>query len=139
MPLYDYQCPGCNEALEVLTSSAKQQAVACPSCGIQMERQVCAPSFRLKGGGWYETDFKSGAKRNLTEGDKGAADASSPDSSAPDSSAPNSSSPEAKSAQPRSDGGAQQTSASGGGDKPAADRTGGGAARSNSRSAASSA
>jgi hypothetical protein len=30
---------------------------------------VSAPSFRLKGGGWYETDFKTGNKKNLSSND----------------------------------------------------------------------
>ena len=28
-----------------------------------------APSFRLKGNGWYETDFKTGNKKNLSSND----------------------------------------------------------------------
>ena len=30
-----------------------------------MRKQLSAPKFRLKGKGWYETDFKTGDKRNL--------------------------------------------------------------------------
>jgi predicted nucleic acid-binding Zn ribbon protein len=42
--------------------------VTCPSCGKRgLKRLVSAPVFRLKGSGWYETDFKSDQenKRNL--------------------------------------------------------------------------
>jgi len=28
-----------------------------------------APSFRLKGTGWYETDFKTGSKKNIAKSD----------------------------------------------------------------------
>jgi hypothetical protein len=36
-----------------------------------VRRQLTAPSFRLAGGGWYETDFKKDGKKNLA--DKGDA------------------------------------------------------------------
>lgn len=74
MPLYDYKCLQCEEVTEVLIGSADDSGVSCPACGNLMRRQVSAPSFRLKGNGWYETDFKSDNKRNLA-GDKGAASA----------------------------------------------------------------
>ena len=53
----------------------------CPDCGeTRVRRQITAPSFRLSGGGWYETDFKKDGdkKRNLTE--KGDSPKSAPDS-----------------------------------------------------------
>ena len=34
------------------------------------DRVVSAPSFRLGGKGWYETDFKTGSKKNLVQSDK---------------------------------------------------------------------
>tara|TARA_B100000579_G_scaffold404576_1_gene389508 strand:- start:710 stop:988 length:279 start_codon:yes stop_codon:yes gene_type:complete len=35
-----------------------------------LERRISAPSFRLGGSGWYETDFKTGKKKNLVESEK---------------------------------------------------------------------
>ena len=67
MPLYDYKCADCGSVREILQRSSDQQSVECQSCDGQMQRQRSAPRFRLKGSGWYETDFKSKNKRNLVE------------------------------------------------------------------------
>jgi predicted nucleic acid-binding Zn ribbon protein len=48
----------------------EDRLVYCPSCGEpRLKRLVSAPSFRLKGQGWYETDFKKGNQRNLLRSD----------------------------------------------------------------------
>ena len=47
---------------------------ACPECGqATLTKAMSAPSFRLAGSGWYETDFKKDGdkKRNLVEGSSG--------------------------------------------------------------------
>lgn len=80
MPIYEYVCKGCGAQLEIMHKIGEQLAEPCSRCGGgDLERLVSAAGFRLKGGGWYETDFKSGSKRNLA-GD--AADAKSGDSAA---------------------------------------------------------
>lgn len=72
MPIYDYQCAECQHTLEAIQKLADAPLVDCPACGKPaLRKQVSAPSFRLKGGGWYETDFKTGNKKNLA-GDSGA-------------------------------------------------------------------
>ena len=72
MPFYEYQCSSCGHRHEELQKISDGRLRKCPDCGRNtLKRLVSAPSFRLKGGGWYETDFK-GAKdnqRNLA-GDK---------------------------------------------------------------------
>ena len=68
MPFYEYQCRACGEVAEVLQKVSDPPLRKCPSCGKnQLAKLVSAPIFRLKGGGWYETDFKSeqDTKRNL--------------------------------------------------------------------------
>ena len=73
MPIYEYQCTKCGHQEEVLQKISDAPLKKCPECGKSaMEKMVSAPSFRLKGGGWYETDFKSGKKKNVVEsgGDK---------------------------------------------------------------------
>lgn len=71
MPIYEYACSACGHQLEVLQKVSDAPLRKCPECGKSTLRKlVSAPSFRLKGGGWYETDFKSGNKRNLAEGGK---------------------------------------------------------------------
>lgn len=72
MPIYDYQCAECQHTLEAIQKLADAPLVDCPACGKPaLRKQVSAPSFRLKGGGWYETDFKTGKKKNLA-GDSGS-------------------------------------------------------------------
>ena len=70
MPFYEYQCKRCGHQLEAMQKVNDAPLRKCPECGKQgLERLMSAPVFRLKGGGWYETDFKSDAegKKNLAE------------------------------------------------------------------------
>jgi len=66
MPIYEYHCASCQRDLEKLQKLSDPPLGECPECGASgLRRKVSAPGFRLKGGGWYETDFKSGSKKNL--------------------------------------------------------------------------
>jgi putative FmdB family regulatory protein len=70
MPIYEYRCAGCGHHLDVLQKMTDAPLRKCPDCGkSQLKRLMSAPQFRLKGSGWYETDFKSDKekKRNLVE------------------------------------------------------------------------
>jgi len=70
MPIYEYRCSACGHDLEALQKMTDAPLRKCPECGkSQLKRLVSAPQFRLKGSGWYETDFKnkSETKRNLVE------------------------------------------------------------------------
>jgi putative FmdB family regulatory protein len=72
MPFYEYQCSACGHHHEELQKVSDRALRKCPACGRSaLRRLVSAPVFRLKGGGWYETDFKHDkeAKRNIA-GDK---------------------------------------------------------------------
>jgi putative FmdB family regulatory protein len=78
MPFYEYQCQACGAQVEVLQKITDAPLKKCPECGrSRLAKLVSAPVFRLKGGGWYETDFKSDKdnKRNLADTDKGEAKA----------------------------------------------------------------
>ncbi len=99
MPIYEYMCtnPACGHELEALQKISDDPLVFCPSCGeSSLKKKVSAAGFRLKGTGWYETDFKnngkkapasSGAGKNSssstksTGGDGGSSSGSSPKSS----------------------------------------------------------
>ena len=64
MPIYEYQCTECGHQTEVLQKISDDPLKDCPACGKPaMKKMVSAAAFRLKGGGWYETDFKSGDTR----------------------------------------------------------------------------
>ena len=68
MPFYEYECQSCKFYAEVMQKISDPPLVKCPSCGKRtMQKLISAPVFRLKGSGWYETDFKSDKedKRNL--------------------------------------------------------------------------
>jgi putative FmdB family regulatory protein len=66
MPIYGYICESCEHTLDALQKISDDPLVYCPDCGApQLKRQLSAPRFRLKGKGWYETDFKKDNQRNL--------------------------------------------------------------------------
>ncbi len=66
MPIYGYVCKNCDHSMDALQKIADDPLVDCPECGEPaLKRQLSAPRFRLKGKGWYETDFKSDNQRNL--------------------------------------------------------------------------
>lgn len=74
MPIYEYQCESCGHALEALQRLSDPLLVDCPACNKPaLKKQISAAGFRLKGGGWYETDFKSGNKKNLAGDASGGA------------------------------------------------------------------
>ena len=76
MPIYEYQCQKCGNELEALRKISDDPLVDCPECGApELKKKVSAAAFRLKGGGWYETDFKTGGQKNL-HGDSNKAAAS---------------------------------------------------------------
>jgi putative FmdB family regulatory protein len=73
MPFYEYECPHCSYREEVLQKISDKPLKKCPNCGKNgLKKLMSAPVFRLKGSGWYETDFKSDKenKRNLAGADK---------------------------------------------------------------------
>ncbi len=66
MPIYEYRCNACEHELEKLQKMSDDPLTDCPACGQSaLKRLISAAGFRLKGGGWYETDFKKDGKRNL--------------------------------------------------------------------------
>jgi putative FmdB family regulatory protein len=72
MPIYEYQCRGCAHEFETIQKISEPVLTTCPSCGKDLLRKkISASAFRLKGAGWYETDFKSGDKRNVAGRDDG--------------------------------------------------------------------
>lgn len=71
MPIYEFQCQSCGNEIEVIQKISDAHITDCAACGKpDMKKKVSAAAFRLSGSGWYETDFKSGNKKNLTEDKK---------------------------------------------------------------------
>jgi len=86
MPIYEFQCQDCGEEVEVLQKLSDAPLVECSACGKpSMKKKISAAAFRLKGGGWYETDFKTGSKKNLAGGAEGGASSDSTKSASSDS------------------------------------------------------
>lgn len=68
MPIYEYQCRDCGHRFEALQKLSDAPLTDCPACGrASVNKLVSASAFRLKGGGWYETDFKTGNRRHGTQ------------------------------------------------------------------------
>ena len=78
MPIYEYRCEKCGHELEAIQKLSEAALVTCPVCEEDtLKKKISAAGFRLKGGGWYETDFKSGKKRNISGEDTGGSSSSS--------------------------------------------------------------
>ena len=68
MPIYEYKCSKCEHQFEMIQRFSDNPIEICPACNKKsVKKLVSAPSFRLKGGGWYETDFKTGSKKNIVD------------------------------------------------------------------------
>jgi putative FmdB family regulatory protein len=68
MPIYEYVCQACGKQAEIMQKISDPAAKKCPKCGKpKLVKQMSASGFRLGGGGWYETDFKSGNKKNVVD------------------------------------------------------------------------
>jgi putative FmdB family regulatory protein len=136
MPIYEYQCDKCGATLEKLQKLSDAPLTDCPECGKSALRKLMsAPGFRLKGGGWYETDFKKDKQKNLHDagrgdsksarseskpGDSKSGDSKSGDSKSGDSKSGDSKSGDSKSGDSKKSGDtgkADSFKKSGGGDK----------------------
>jgi putative FmdB family regulatory protein len=111
MPIYEYRCAACGHELEALQKLADSPLKDCPSCGqSRLSKLVSAAGFRLKGSGWYATDFKQGSKTAAKTAEKSngdnKTDKSAPAAAAADGAAAKPAASEAKPAsKPATDGG----------------------------------
>ena len=82
MPIYEYRCENCGHELEAVQKISESPLLTCPECGADaLKKRISAAGFRLKGGGWYETDFKSGKKKNVSGSESSTTSTSSTSSS----------------------------------------------------------
>ncbi len=71
MPFYEYQCTNCGQKLEALQKISDEPLTECPACQKPaLKKLVTAAAFRLKGSGWYETDFKNSGKEKADKSTK---------------------------------------------------------------------
>ena len=77
MPIYEYQCDACEHKFEKLQKISDDPLKDCPVCSEpKLNKLVSAAAFRLKGSGWYETDFKTGKKKNVSGSDSSSSGSS---------------------------------------------------------------
>ena len=78
MPIFEYVCDKCDHEFETLQKVSESPLKICEACGRKgLRKKISAAGFRLSGSGWYETDFKSGKKKNVSgPDDKGGGEAS---------------------------------------------------------------
>ena len=89
MPIYEYECQSCGHNLEALQKMSDAPLTDCPQCAKpSLKKRISAAGFRLSGGGWYETDFKTGSKKNLTDKGSDSSSASTASSTTTTSSSP---------------------------------------------------
>lgn len=70
MPIYEYRCDNCGHEFDTLQKVSDDALTDCPECGKpSLVKKVSAAGFRLKGGGWYETDFKDKNQKNVVRSD----------------------------------------------------------------------
>lgn len=73
MPIYEYRCDNCGHEFETIQKVSEDPLKTCPACAEDaLRKKISAAGFRLKGGGWYETDFKKGSKKNVAGGETAA-------------------------------------------------------------------
>ncbi|WP_322998764.1 FmdB family zinc ribbon protein [Castellaniella sp.] len=116
MPIYVYRCSHCGHQQDVLQKMSDPRLTVCPSCGQSTyEKQVTAAGFRLKGSGWYETDFRGGKSGSHSEGVLGSANPASSDagSGSAAGNAASSGTPSAPSPSPATSGSATPATAPG--------------------------
>jgi len=83
MPIYEYRCADCGHELEAVQKISEEPLLNCPACSQDaLKKRISAAGFRLKGGGWYETDFKSGKKKNVSASDSSSSSSSGSSSGA---------------------------------------------------------
>ena len=86
MPIYEYQCDQCSHQFDALQKFSDAPLEQCPECEeLALRKKISAPSFRLSGSGWYETDFKTDKDKKKNLAGERAETTSSKDSSSAES------------------------------------------------------
>ena len=77
MPMYEYQCDGCNDVFEFIQKFSDPPMSECEVCGGGLKKVLSAPSFHLTGGGWYADGYADAKPKDKGSKDAGAADSRS--------------------------------------------------------------
>ena len=77
MPIYEYQCEGCGHQFDIIQKISDEKLTLCEECNQhKLRKLVTSAGFKLKGTGWYETDFKTGKKKNISSNESSKSDKS---------------------------------------------------------------
>lgn len=72
MPVYDYQCKGCDHEFSREQRITENPVKKCPECGaMKAKRLISQTAFLLKGTGWYNDLYSSSKPSKGEEGGKG--------------------------------------------------------------------
>lgn len=66
MPIYEYQCQGCDHRFEIKQSFNDPPLTTCERCGGAVTKLISAPAIMFKGSGWYVTDYSDKLKPPTT-------------------------------------------------------------------------
>ncbi|MBL6899320.1 MAG: zinc ribbon domain-containing protein [Gammaproteobacteria bacterium] len=65
MPIYEYKCQDCGSIFEHFQKISDKDIDVCKVCNKgKVTKLISSSGFRLKGSGWYETDFKKKKSNN---------------------------------------------------------------------------
>jgi putative FmdB family regulatory protein len=64
MPIYEYECTECGHQIEKLQKISDPPIKKCPRCRGKMKKLISQNTFRLKGTGWYATDYGNKNEKN---------------------------------------------------------------------------
>jgi len=97
VPTYDYKCNACSHTFEQFQSIKDKPLKVCPECGKKaLERLIgTGGAIIFKGGGFYQTDYRSESYKKAAEADKAPAGGDAKSESKPETKAETK--PEAKS------------------------------------------
>ena len=71
MPIYEYQCQSCGHQFDVIQKVSDEKLTICPKCNEKkLKKLVTSAGFKLKGTGWYETDFKNKKRKRKQKNNK---------------------------------------------------------------------
>lgn len=89
MPTYEYQCDACGHGFELFQSMTAPVKRKCPKCGkAKLQRLIgTGAGIIFKGGGFYQTDYRSEGYAKAAEADKKAAEPAAKESPAAESTA----------------------------------------------------
>lgn len=80
MPIYQYVCEKCGSHIEVIQKVGDAPPKRCQKCRGKLEKVISRTSFKLKGSGWYQTDYSKKADSSSVDKSEKKSDSKASDS-----------------------------------------------------------